>query len=44
LIEYRKEDLGHYLFVRAQAVRPPRPGLPSFLYRSYPDDTIVDFS
>jgi SAM-dependent methyltransferase len=44
LIEYRKEDLGHYLFVRAHAVRPPRSGLPSFLYRSYDDDTIVDFS
>jgi SAM-dependent methyltransferase len=43
LIEYRREDLGHYLFVRARAVRTPREGLPGFLYRSWPDDAIVEF-
>ena len=41
LVEARRDDLGHYLFVRARAVRPPREGLPSFLYRSWPEGTIV---
>jgi len=44
LVRPRREDLGHYLFVKARAVRPPREGLPSFLYRSYPPDQIVDFA
>jgi SAM-dependent methyltransferase len=44
LIEHRREDLGHYLFVRARAVRPPRMGLPSFLYRSWSDGEIVEFT
>ncbi|MHA3700964.1 class I SAM-dependent methyltransferase [Jatrophihabitans sp. YIM 134969] len=42
LIEYRKNDLGHYLFVKARKVRPPREGLPNFLFRSYPAGVIVD--
>lgn len=42
LIEYRKADLGHYLFVKARKARPPREGLPSFLFRSYPAGVIVD--
>ena len=41
LVESRLPDLGHYLFVRARAARPPRAGLPSFLYRSWPEDMIV---
>ncbi len=43
LVRYRQADLGHYLFVRARAVRPPREGLPSFLYRSWPAGKIVDY-
>lgn len=44
LVEHRRGDLGHYLYVRARAVRPPRAGLPSFLYRSRPAGEIVEFS
>ncbi len=43
LIKHRLNDLGHYLFIRARKTRPPREGLPSFLYRSWPAGTIVDF-
>jgi len=43
LIEYRKADLGHYLFVRARATGKPREGVPSFLYRSWPPGKIVEF-
>ncbi len=43
LVESRQPDLGQYIFVRARAARPPRKGLPSFLYRSWPDGVIVDF-
>jgi SAM-dependent methyltransferase len=43
LIEFRQGDLGHYLYVRARATRPPREGLPSFLYRSWPAGKIVGF-
>ena len=44
LIEYRKNDLGHYLYLKARATRPPREGLPSFLYRSWPEGAIVEYS
>lgn len=44
LVEFRKGELGHYLFVRARATGTPRDGLPSFLYRSWPDGVIVDFA
>jgi hypothetical protein len=43
LVAFRRDDLGHYLFVRARAVQPPREGLPSFLYRSWPEGAIVGF-
>ncbi len=43
LVEFRRPDLGHYLYVRARATRPPREGLPSFLYRSWPEGKIVGF-
>jgi SAM-dependent methyltransferase len=43
LVEFRSPDLGHYLFVRARAARPPREKFPSFLYRSYPEGEIVPF-
>jgi hypothetical protein len=44
LIEYRMDDLGQYIFVRARASIPPASGLPAFLYRSWPPGEIVDFS
>jgi SAM-dependent methyltransferase len=43
LVEFRRQDLGHYLFVRARAARPPRDARPSFLYRSRPEHEIVVF-
>ncbi len=43
LVDFRREDLGQYLFVRARATRPPREGLPSFLYRSWPESRIVPY-
>lgn len=42
LVAPRVPDLGHYLYVRARAVREPREGLPSFLFRSWPEGAIVD--
>lgn len=42
LVAERMPDLGHYLFFRARATGQPREGLPSFLFRSYPDGAIVD--
>jgi SAM-dependent methyltransferase len=44
LVHWRRDDLGHYLFVRARATGTPREGLPSFLYRSWPDGAIVDYT
>lgn len=44
LIAFRRPDLGHYLFVRARATGTARAGLPSFLYRSWPEGTIVDYT
>jgi SAM-dependent methyltransferase len=43
LVRYRGGDLGQYLLVRARATRPPSDGLPSFLYRSWPEGRIVPF-
>jgi SAM-dependent methyltransferase len=43
LVGFRRPDLGQYHFVRARAERPPQEGLPSFLYRSWPDGKIVDY-
>jgi SAM-dependent methyltransferase len=43
LVDFRHQDLGHYLFVRARATRPSRDALPSFLYRSRPEGEIVTF-
>lgn len=43
LVSYRLPDLGHYLYVKARSARPPRTGLPSFLYRSWPPGEIVDY-
>jgi SAM-dependent methyltransferase len=42
-VDFRSEDLGQYLFVRARARRSPRNALPSFLYRSRPEGEIVAF-
>lgn len=43
LLGSRGADLGQYLFVRATAARAPQQGLPSFLYRSYPEGDIVPY-
>lgn len=43
LLVPRREDLGQYLFVRARAARQPRDGLPTFLYRSYPPESLVEY-
>jgi SAM-dependent methyltransferase len=43
LVDFRREDLGQYLFVRARASRQPADKLPSFLYRSWPDGEIIPF-
>jgi SAM-dependent methyltransferase len=43
LVQFRREDLGHYLFVRARASHQPREGLPSFLYRSWPEGKIAEY-
>jgi SAM-dependent methyltransferase len=42
LVTPRLPDLGHYLYFRARATREPREGLPSFLFRSWPEGVIVD--
>jgi hypothetical protein len=42
LLQDRRSDLGAYLFVRARATGAPRDGLPSFLFRSWPSDVLVD--
>lgn len=43
LVDFRRPDLGHYLFVRARATRPPRDARPDFLYRSRPEGELVAF-
>jgi SAM-dependent methyltransferase len=44
LVEFRRQDLGQYLFVRARATRQPADKLPSLFYRSWPDGEIVPFA
>jgi SAM-dependent methyltransferase len=44
LIRSRPHDLGHYIFISARSARPPREGLPAFLYRSWPPEVIVNFA
>ena len=39
-----RSDLGQYMFLRARATGTPHEGLPSFLYASYPEGTIVEFN
>jgi SAM-dependent methyltransferase len=43
LVAGHLDDLGQYLFVRATATGSPTRGLPTFLYRSYPESELVDF-
>ena len=42
LLVPRDGNLGAYLFVRATKHGTPREGLPTFLYRSYPPDQLVE--
>lgn len=43
LVSFRSPDLGQYLFVRARLAGPARAGLPSFLYRSWPAERVVEY-
>ena len=36
LVDWRRNDLGHYLFTAMRATGAPQQGLPASLYRSYP--------
>ncbi|MEO6102946.1 MAG: methyltransferase domain-containing protein [Pseudoxanthomonas sp.] len=40
-IPHRENDLGQYLFSRWRKGDAPKPGLPAWLYRSYPTDQLV---
>lgn len=42
LIRFREYDLGQYLFISAHSTGEPRTGLPSWLYRSWPPEAMVD--
>ena len=42
LVDFRVNDLGQYLFASARKMRDGREGLPSWLYRSFPADQLVD--
>jgi SAM-dependent methyltransferase len=42
LVEFRRNDLGQYLFVAARKVSAPHVGSPSWLYRSLPPDELVE--
>jgi SAM-dependent methyltransferase len=42
LVRFRENDLGQYIFVAARSESPAREGRPSFLYRSYPPDELVE--
>jgi SAM-dependent methyltransferase len=37
LVDWRRNDLGQYLFAAVRAKKQPEPGLPASLFRSYPD-------
>ncbi len=41
LVDFRRHELGQYMFVRARPRRVPKEKLPSFLYRSRPEGEIV---
>lgn len=40
LVEYRKHDLGQYIFVRAKNTKKPSRKKPSWLFRSYPTEML----
>lgn len=42
LVEFRRNDLGQYLFVKAIKTDTARTGLPTWLYRSVPTDQLVE--
>ncbi len=42
LVEFRRNDLGQYLFVKAIKTDTARTGLPTWLYRSVPADQLVE--
>ena len=40
LVDWRRNDLGHYLFAAMRATGEPNPGFPASLYRSHPSETL----
>lgn len=40
LVDWRRNDLGHYLFVAMRASAEPQPGFPASLYRSHPAEQL----
>lgn len=42
LVEFRKPDLGDYMFVRAKNDKPAKPKKPNWLYVAYPPDELSD--
>ena len=42
LLEFRRNDLGQYLFTRSIKKQAPKPKKPSWLYRSYPAGELAD--
>lgn len=42
LLEFRKNDLGQYIFIRAKNVRDANKKKPSWLYRSYKPEDLCD--
>jgi len=40
MVEWRRNDLGQYLFAAVRASKQPEPGLPASLFRSYPENEI----
>ena len=42
LVDFRRSDLGQYVFLRARNATEANPKKPSWLYRSYPPDELCD--
>jgi SAM-dependent methyltransferase len=42
MTNHRKYDLGQYIFIRAKNLGPANPKKPSWLYRSYPKDEMLE--
>jgi SAM-dependent methyltransferase len=40
MVDWRRNDLGQYLFAAVRATKQPEPGLPASLFRSYPEEKL----